>query len=73
MDKDPWSMFWRPVIFVFLVAAIVVSCQGCTGSKTKEAKLVDDMAENCRNGMRSADVAKEDDESRVHVDCAGKQ
>ena len=65
-----WDDFWRSVIFIFLVAAIVSSCSGCVGGQTKEAKQVDDISDSCKYGLKMAEVSQDDDDRRIVVVCA---
>lgn len=65
------------------IYAILFSIAGCTGcamfggdkkpAKSSEATLVDEMAENCRQGMAAGSVRKEvrndEDETHTYVKC----
>lgn len=64
-------MFWKPILFIAIVSAIVASCQGCSGTDIKSpTQMVDEMAENCRRGLGEASVHKEEGELNVSVKCA---
>ena len=64
-------MILRPIMLIAIICAIVVSCQGCSGTDIKSpTQMVDEMAENCRRGMGEASVHKEESELDVNVKCA---
>jgi hypothetical protein len=65
-----WDDFWRAIIFIALVSAIVASCQGCVGGRSKEAKQVDDMSDSCKHGLKMAEVSQDDDDKRIVIVCA---
>lgn len=48
-------------------------CVGCSmiGSKSSDANLVDDISDNCKNGLKKAEVSQDDDDKSVIVECAG--
>lgn len=62
-----WDNFHRTWIYGLMLACLV-SCFGCSGN-IKEAQLVHKMAGECRGGMSTARVHKEDDETDVYVGC----
>ena len=68
-----WSDFWRPIIFIVLICAIVASCQGCRRGQTKEAKQVDDISDSCKYGLKMAEISQDDDDKRIVVVCAGRR
>ncbi len=68
-DNDLWGMFWRPVLFLFLVAAIVSSCSGCAGndpkpSLTQVIKAVKDACETS-GGVSKIEFDNQGEETRV--------
>lgn len=64
-----WDSFWKVVIFVALVAALS-TCMSCSMGKEKPADLVEDMADNCKYGMKRGSVKQDDDDKEVIVECA---
>lgn len=64
-----WHEFWRPIIFIAVVSAMVVACQGCMGGRTKEAKQVDDISDSCKHGLKMAEVSQDDDDKKIIVVC----
>jgi hypothetical protein len=65
-----WDNFWRGVIFILVVAAIVASCTTCSSRQTKESKQVDDISDSCKCGLKMAEVSVDDDDKRITVICA---
>jgi hypothetical protein len=68
-----WDDFWRPIIFIALICAIVASCQGCLSRQTKEAKQVDDISDSCKYGLKMAEISQDDDDKRIVVVCAERR
>jgi hypothetical protein len=64
-----WNKFHKRWIYALVL--LFAGCAGCAalGGKSGEAGLVDEIAENCRQGMGTAAVHKEDDELNVSVKC----
>ena len=63
---------YGPIIWGVLVLALV-GCVSCTmgGKKENPSSLVDDMAENCKNGMSMAEVDHDNGlPDKVKVVCA---
>lgn len=71
-----WDTFhrnWIYAVAIICFAAMLATCASCTTSskKSPEAKLVDEISENCKHGLSIADVHQEEDELDVRVQCAG--
>jgi len=56
-----------------LFALMVTGCTSCalTGGKSAEARLIDEIAENCEHGLKSGSVTMDDGETEVRGECAG--
>lgn len=65
IENDPWSGFWKPVIFIFTVA-IVSSCSGCFGSdKLTVKQVIAAVKDACDEGGVKDIEFDNDDEPRV--------
>lgn len=65
-----WDEFWRSIIFVAFLCAVVACCTNCSSGRTKEAKQVDDISDSCKYGLKMAEVSQDDDDRRILVVCA---
>ena len=55
-----------------LLLLMLVACVSCSmGGKKSDTDLVEDMADNCKQGMKRASVKQDDDDKEVIVECAG--
>ena len=54
-------------LFILMLAG----CVSCSMSGTKDANLVDDIADECTHGLKKAIVTQDDDDKSVTVECAG--
>lgn len=71
-----WDTFhrnWICALTITCFAVLLATCTSCTmtSKKSPEAKLVDEISENCKHGLSIADVHQEEDERDVRVQCAG--
>lgn len=64
-----WDNFWRAVIFVALVAALTTCASCAMGGKKSDSDTVDDMAGNCKHGMKRGSIKQDGEETEVVVDC----
>lgn len=64
-----WDDFWRPIIFVALLSAIVASCQGCSNTDEKPSlpnviKAIKDACETS-GGVSEIEFDNQREETRV--------
>jgi len=65
------NVFHKTWIYGLLLLALA-GCVSCSmGGKKSETDLVEDMADNCKHGMKRASVKQDDDDKEVIVECAG--
>jgi len=50
---------------------LLASCVSCSMGSSKDANLVDDIADECDHGLKKAIVTQDDDDKSVTVECAG--
>lgn len=54
-----------------LLALLLTGCVSCSmGGKKSETDLVEDMADNCKHGLKRAEVEQDDDDKTVKIECA---
>jgi hypothetical protein len=65
-----WDNFHRAWILLGFLA-LVAGCTSCSvfGGGESDADTVDDMARNCKHGMKRGAINRDDDESEIVVDC----
>ncbi len=63
-----WDKFHKT--WIYCLFALIVGCSGCA-MLGNEADLVEDMADNCKMGLKRAEVTQDDDDKSVKIECAG--
>jgi hypothetical protein len=62
--------FHRTWIYGVLILALV-GCVSCTmGGKKDETDMVEDMSDNCKHGLKRAEVEQDSDDKTIKIECA---
>jgi hypothetical protein len=70
LTNATWDDFWSWV-FCVLLTLCLATCVGCTmGGKKSDSAMVEDMADNCKHGLKRAEVEQDDDDKTVKIECA---
>lgn len=60
-------------VWIFGLLALMVGCTGCTvfgGGEESETDQVEDMADNCKHGLKRAEIEQDSDDHTIKIECA---
>lgn len=68
MDNDLWSGFWRSVLFIMFVAAVVSSCS-CTNNGLTVVEVIEAVKDACDGGVKDIEFDNKEEPKVKRGSC----